>query len=162
VDCAEGLNSQLSYFWPARSPVWDAFGSVGPKVPIFLEAKAHIPEAASPGTKASPLSLGLIRQSLSSARRYSAPRSRADWSGLFNQYANRLAHQYFLRQLNGIRSRLVFLYFVNANDMAGPTSEAEWHGAVRLLHAALGLPKNLSRFGVFDAFVDARLLHDAV
>ena len=45
--------------------------------------------------------------------------------------------------------------------MLGPMSEDEWHGAVRLIHAVLGVPKNLNRYGVFDVFVDARLLQGA-
>jgi hypothetical protein len=85
-----------------------------------------------------------------------APRSKEDWNGLFYQYRNRLAFQYFLRRLNGIDSSLVFLYFANAVDMDGPTTEAEWHGAVRLTHACLGLPADLSQLGVHKAFVDAR------
>jgi hypothetical protein len=60
-----------------------------------------------------------------------------------DQCPNRLAHQYSLRKLNDVPSTLVFLYFVNADDMHGPMSEEEWHGAVRLIHAALGLPKEL-------------------
>jgi hypothetical protein len=83
------------------------------------------------------------------------------WSNLFYQYANRLAHQYFLKQPNGIPSILVFLYFLNADDMLGPMSEDEWHGAVRLIHAVLGVPKNLNRYGVFDVFVDVRHLQGA-
>jgi len=60
-----------------------------------------------------------------------------------------------------VPSTLVFLYFVNADDMLGPMSEEEWHGAVRLIHAVLGLPKDLKRHGVFDPFLDARLLQDS-
>lgn len=56
----------------------------------------------------------------------------------------------------------MFLYLVNATDVDGPISEAEWKGASRLIHAVLGLPKDLTKFGVFDAFVDVRLLQDAV
>jgi hypothetical protein len=41
-------------------------------------------------------------------------------------------------------------------------TQEEWHGAVRLIHAVLGLPKDLSPHGVYDVFVDARLLQDAV
>jgi hypothetical protein len=82
-------------------------------------------------------------------------RATATWSNLFYQYGNRLAHHYFLSKLNGIPSTLVFLYFVNADDMLGPMSEEEWSGAVRLIHAALGLPKDLKCYGVFDAFLDA-------
>ena len=84
------------------------------------------------------------------------------WSNVFYQYANRLAHHYFLTEANGLPSALVFLYFVNAYDMLGPMSEEEWHGAVRLIHAVLGLPKDLKRYGVFDAFLDVRLLKEAL
>jgi len=147
--------------WPARGPVWDALG-ITSEGPLFLEAKAHIPEAATPATRASPASLELIERSLGEARQFYAPRATAVWSILFYQYANRLAHQYFLTKVNGVPSSLVFLYFVNADDMLGPVSEEQWHGAVRLIHAALGLPKDLKRYGVFEAFLDARLLQDAV
>lgn len=156
------LKRALEQFWPARGPVWDALGITSEGHPLFIEAKAHIPEAATPATRASPASLDLIERSLLEARRFYAPRATAPWSNLFYQYANRLAHQYFLKQVNNVPSGLVFLYFVNADDMLGPMSEEEWHGAVRLIHAVLGLPKDLRPYGVFDAFLDTRLLQDAV
>jgi hypothetical protein len=149
-------------FWPARGPVWDAVGITSDGHSLFVEAKAHIPEAASPATKASPDSLKLISRSLDEARRFYAPKAKAPWSNLFYQYANRLAHHYFLTEVNGLKSVLVFLYFVNADDMQGPMSEEEWHGAVRLIQAVLGLPKDLARFGVFDAFLDVRVLQGAL
>jgi hypothetical protein len=152
------LKTPLQGFWPARGAVWDAIGITTPGRPLFLEAKAHIPEAASPATGAAGASLELIKQSLRSAMRFYAPRAKTDWSASFYQYANRLAHHYFLTRLNGVPSTLVFLYFLNADDMQGPGSEKEWHGAVRLIHAALGLPKDLKHHGVFDAFLDVRLL----
>ena len=156
------LKTPLEKFWPARGPVWDALGITSDGHPLFIEAKAHIPEAASPASKASSqTSIDLIEKSLEAARGYYAPRATATWSKLFYQYANRLAHHYFLKKVNGFPSILVFLYFVNADDMLGPMSEDEWHGAVRLIHAVLGLPKDLKRYGVFDAFLDARLLQDA-
>jgi hypothetical protein len=150
----------LDQFWPARGPVWDALGITSDNCPVFVEAKAHIPEAASPASKASPGSLALINKSLGEARGFYAPKARAAWSGLFYQYANRLAHHYFLAKLNGLPSKLVFLYFVNADDMLGPMSAEEWHGASRLIHAVLGLPKDLHDRGVFDAFLDVRHLQD--
>lgn len=157
-------NRQLENFWPARGPVWDALG-ISDEHPLFIEAKAHIPEAATPGSRAtSSESQMQIDKSLDEARHFYAPKSTADWSGLFYQYANRLAHQYFLRQLNGVPSTLVFLYFLNADDMLGPMSEEEWNGAVRLIHAVLGLPKepkDLARYRVFHAFLDVRFLQDA-
>jgi hypothetical protein len=158
---AHRLRKPLAEFWPARGCVWDALGVAGEARPILVEAKAHIPEAASTGTRASPQSRELIERSLVQARHHFAPRSKAVWTGLFYQYANRLAYQFYLRSLNEMQSSLVFLYFTNAVDMDGPTTEEEWHGASRLIHAVLGLPADLSQFGVFDAFVDARDLADA-
>jgi len=155
------LTRPLHRFWPARGPVWDAIGTTTDG-PLFIEAKAHIPEAASPATKASPESRKLIEQSLTQARRFYAPKARADWSNHFYQYANRLAYQYFLREMNGIKSTLIFLYFLNADDMLGPTSEEEWRGASHLIHAVLGVPKDLTSYGVFDVSLDTRLLQDAV
>jgi hypothetical protein len=156
------LRKPLDSFWPRRGPVWDAIGITSEGRPLFIEAKAHIPEAASPATKASPASRKSIDRSLAEARRFYAPRATADWSIHFYQYANRLAYQYFLRELNQVSSVLVFLYFLNADDMLGPASKEEWHGASRLIHAVLGIPKEITSHGVFDAFLDTRLLHDAV
>jgi hypothetical protein len=148
----------LAEFWPARGPVWDAVGITSDGVPLFLEAKAHIPEVASPATRASAESFALISQSLDAARKFYAPRATSIWTDIFYQYANRLAHHYFLTVVNGVSSRLIFLYFVNADDVLGPMSEEEWHGAVRLIHAVLGLPKDLKPYGVFEVFLDVRLL----
>jgi hypothetical protein len=150
----------LKDFWPARGPVWDAIGTASDGTPIFVEAKAHIPEAASPGSRATPESMLLIQRSLEEARRAYAPRASADWHRVFYQYANRLAYHYFLRELNGVQAALVFLYFTNATEMQGPASELEWKGAVRLIHSVLGIPADLKSFGVFEAFVDVSELRD--
>lgn len=153
------LRKPLDEFWPKRGPVWDAIGITSEGGPLFVEAKAHIPEAASPATKASSLkSQKLIKQSLDEARRFYAPRSKADWSILFYQYANRLAHLYFVKEINKIKCTLVLLYFLNDDDMHGPASEEEWRGATRLIHAVLGVPADLTSRGVFDVFLDTRLL----
>ena len=154
------LDVPLKEFWPTRGAVWDGLAIGGGNRPILVEAKAHIPEAASPGTKAGPASLALIEQSLERTRRYLAPRSKAKWTGTFYQYANRLAYQYYLRVLNGIDSSLVFVDFTNAVDMDGPSTVAEWRGATRLIHSVLGIPADLSRFSVYHAYIDARQLVD--
>ena len=155
------LKVPLTQFWPARGAVWDALGTTSNGRPLLLEAKAHIPEAVSPGTRASSKSRALIDQSLKKAHSYYAPRNSVVWGEQFYQYANRLAHQFWLRGLNGRASSLVFLYFTNAVDMDGPATEDEWRGAERLIHAVLGLPADLTRFGVYTAFVNATLLADA-
>jgi hypothetical protein len=161
IDLIDRVTVPLSDFWPPRGAVWDALGVTSAGRVLLVEAKAHIPELVSPGTKASPASRSLIDVSLVAARRHYAPKSRAIWSNQFFQYANRLAYQYWLRRINGLSSSLVFLYFTNAVDMDGPTTEEEWMGAKRLVHAYLGLPANLREHGVYTAFMDATLLTDA-
>lgn len=152
------LKRPLATFWPARGPVWDGIGVTAAGWPVFVEAKAHIAEAASPGTRASEASRLRIKQSLEEARRFYAPQATSEWSDIFYQYANRLAHHYFVREANAIPSVLVFVYFTNAADMKGPMTADEWNGAIRLIHAVLGLPHDLRSRGVFDAFVDVRQL----
>jgi len=48
----------------------------------------------------------------------------------------------------------VFLYFVNAEDVRGPTTREEWRGATNLCHILLGIGANRSPSHVLDAFVD--------
>lgn len=158
---AAGLEPKIPLidFWPKGGPVWDAIGRSSTGAGLLVEAKANIPEAASTGSKASEESLKKIKSALKEARAYYSPRSEKEWSGLYYQYANRLAYQYFLATRNGLDSRLVFLYFLNAGDVNGPSSETEWQGVTQRIHDALGLPKDLEKFGVFHAYVDVRLLH---
>ena len=148
----------LAEFWPKRGPVWDglAISSAGRR--ILVEAKAHIAEAASPPSQASDASLAHIRRSLEEARKYYAPRSSADWCGNLYQYANRLAFHYLLSVVNEVPCSLVFLDFCNAQDMQGPESPEQWKGATELIHALLGLPRDLTARGVFHAYVDVRKL----
>ncbi|PQV63111.1 hypothetical protein B1R32_11517 [Abditibacterium utsteinense] len=143
----------LADFWPQRGPVWDALGKSSDGQLIFLEAKAHIAEMDSPASKASPDSLARIQKSLQEARQFFAPGSTADWSQNFYQYANRLAHHYLFRHENELPSHMIFLYFLNATDMSGPKSEAEWLTAIATLHSALGLSQ-IDRIGVHEVFMD--------
>jgi hypothetical protein len=62
----------LNAFWPRRGPVWDALARTKSEELIFIEAKANIPEAASPPTRATPESAKLIIQSLAEARHFFA------------------------------------------------------------------------------------------
>ena len=158
IRVSNSITYPLSKFWPRRGPVWDATGITSSGRPVLLEAKAHIPETASLASGASPKSMDLIEASLEAARKHYAPRSSSVWSGTFYQYANRLAHQYYLQKLNNIQSILIFLNFINATEMDGPASELEWEGAIRLLHAVLGLPKNLERHDIYHAYIDANLI----
>jgi hypothetical protein len=146
---------RLDQFWPNRGPVWDGLAVTSRGKLLLIEAKAHIPEAASPSTRATGDSLAKITAALAEARAYYAPKATADWHGALYQYANRLAFQYFLAVVNNLPTRLVFLNFYRARDVQGPETVDEWRGATRLIHALLGLPADLRRHGIFHVYVDA-------
>jgi hypothetical protein len=87
-------------------------------------------------------------------------RAAADWSTEYYQYTNRLAHLYFLRTLNQLPAYLVTVYFLNETTRGGPGTAEEWAGALRLVHAQLGIDDRrvAGVFGgtVIEAFVDVR------
>lgn len=143
----------LADFWPQRGPVWDALGKTSDGQLIFVEAKAHINEMNSPASGATPDSLAFIQASLKEAQNFFAPGSQADWSRTFYQYANRLAHHYLFRTVNELPSHMVFLYFLNADEMNGPQAQAQWSDAIATLHSALGLSQT-DRVGVHEVFMD--------
>lgn len=156
------LQESLVDFWPRRGPVWDGLARTVNGDLVLLEAKAHVSELASGRSQAGPESLKKITERLIEVREYLAPRSTADWNHTFYQYANRLAFLYFLRRMNRVPAHLVFVYFVNARDVKGPTSRAEWEAALTLMYAALGLPRKhrLSPF-IHNVFVDASMVRRA-
>jgi hypothetical protein len=105
------LQIPLSKFWLAGGPQWDGIGKTDRGKVFLVEAKAHIREAVSSPTGArSSDSTQLINASLKAVKEYIGSKSAADWSSLFYQYDNRLAHLYFLRVLNGINAYMIFLY----------------------------------------------------
>jgi hypothetical protein len=65
----------------------------------------------------------LIEGSLARTRRELGVRTKNPWTTPFYQYANRVAHLHFLRNLNGIKSYLVFVNFIGDKEMGGPKSE---------------------------------------
>ena len=79
-----------------------------------------------------------------------------DWSKQFYQYANRLAHAYFLNEVNAIPTKLVFVYFTGDVDVKEcPKTHDEWKPAIQVVHTALGLTTLPSY--VQDVFVDVSL-----
>ncbi len=151
----------LSDFWPSRGPVWDALGKSSSGSIFIIEAKSHIQEIVSSGTKASEESLKIITASLNKTRKYLNSKSDTDWSKIFYQYTNRLAHLYLLRVLNNIPAYLLFVYFVNDKDMNGPKSRDEWSGAIKLLHSYLGINRHKLNNYVIDVFIDVERLLDS-
>jgi hypothetical protein len=136
------LKVPLSDFWPRSGPRWDALGRTKSGKLILVEAKAYIEECVDVRSKASDASRKQIQQALSAAKRAFSASKDASWESPCYQYANRLAHLYFLHALNDLDAYLVFLYFADAPDVPSPASEAEWRGASRLVDKALGLGKH--------------------
>jgi hypothetical protein len=95
-----------------------------------------------------------IQQSLNATKYYLRSTSAHDWSSIFYQQANRLAHLYFLRELNKIDAYLILVYFFNDNHVR-LTTEQEWRGANRLLRRVMGLPEQhrLSRY-IAEIYID--------
>ncbi len=130
----------LTGFWPARGPVWDAL-AVGPNgMRILVEAKAHVAEIASGGAGARAQSKKVITAAFDQVKLDLGIRKEADWTGPLYQHANRLAHLWWLHQ-QGEDAHLVFLYFVNADDVGGPASAERWMGAIELEEKVLGVGK---------------------
>jgi len=141
-------------FWPERGPQWDALGKTDSGKVILLEAKSHLEEIVSPGTKASRASRGKIIASLEETKAYLRAHTEINWAGTFYQYTNRLAHLYLLRILNRIDSYLVFVYFMNDHDMQGPKTKQEWQAGIKIMEAALGLKKNKLSPYIVEVFID--------
>ena len=152
----------LEAFWPVRGPQWDALARVGESGGLLVEAKANIPEIVSPGTGAEGERRALLEKSLAELKSYLVVDPNISWSGKFYQYANRLAHLYFLREVNHQDAYLAFVYFTGDSDVDGPISVAEWKAALTVAKGALGVPKRhrLSRY-VADIFIDVSEMRDA-
>lgn len=141
-------------FWPERGPQWDALGKTDSGKVILLEAKSHLEEIVSPGTKASRESRRKIIASLEDTKRYLKVDPTINWAGTFYQYTNRLAHLYLLKVLNRIDSYLVFVYFMNDDDMQGPKTKQEWQAGIKIMETALGLRRNRLSLYIVEVFID--------
>ena len=129
----------LSDFWPVRGPQWDALARVG-DAPVLVEAKAHVAELFSGECRAKGEKSRLqIERALKETKNWLEAQPGLDWMRRFYQYTNRLAHLYFLREVNGLDAHLVFLYFLGDGQMGGPRSRKEWEVATEVLHEALGI-----------------------
>ena len=145
----------LEKFWPKRGPQWDALG-IARNSPILVEAKANIPELVSPGSQAGEASMSLIRPSLEMVKTNLNIINDRDWTDTFYQYTNRIAHLYYLRELNKVPAFLVNVYFINDDTVNGPKTKEEWQGAIYLLKSYLGLGRHkLSKY-MIDVFIDVK------
>ena len=87
---------------------------------------------------------------------------------MFYQYTNRLAHLYLIRELNQLPAFLVFLYFLNATEMAAkdtivPSTIGEWKSAIVLQERLLGArPQHSLSRCIIHAFVDVHEIQQAL
>jgi hypothetical protein len=107
---------------------------------ILLEAKSHFKELGTSPCGAKGDSLERIKRSLSVVKQALRVREGADWLGKYYQYANRLAHLYWLN-MEEVPAWLVVLYFIGDREQHGPDSEAEWRCRLNDMRIALGLPE---------------------
>jgi len=145
-------------FWPPRGPQWDALGRAYPGKVLIAEAKSHTSELRGNGTAAQGRNAQLIRASLDATKKYMGVDSSIDWAASrYYQYANRLAHLYLLRVLNDLPAYLITLYFLNDQEMDGPTEISEWESAIADERRELGIPSSnrLDRY-IIPAFIDVR------
>jgi hypothetical protein len=129
----------LADFWPRGGPRWDGLARTSTGKVIVVEAKAYIEEAVDYKSNASAESLARIDSALASAKSAYRASAGATWGRPFYQYANRLAHLYYLRRLNNREAYLLFLYFADAPDVPNPSTPEEWEGAIRLTKKCMGL-----------------------
>lgn len=149
---------RLEDFWPARGPVWDGLARTSGGRYLLIEAKANIPEFDTSPTDASEESRRKIRKAFDETKAFLRVHSKRDWSECFYQYANRLAHLYFLRELNKVDAALVFVYFMGDKTVCGvnPVSHEGWLAAIDLANHHLGIRAHSPwiRDNVADVFID--------
>jgi hypothetical protein len=147
------LVEALRKFWPSRGPQWDALAQTSKHRVILVEAKAHTREIVSPSSAAGAKSTAMIDEAMQLAKAHFAIPESHSWTGAYYQYANRLAHLYFLRK-NGVDAHLVFLYLLNDPSLGAPATRESWTAAINKAHTALGLPSTIE--GVHEVFVDTQ------
>ncbi len=152
----ERPQQDLADFWPRFGPQWDGMAVTDTGQILLVEAKSHIPEMViSPGQARGESARLKIQESLATVKTFVKSRAPVDWSTSFYQYANRLAHLYWMRELNGHDAYLVNLYFINDREMDGPRSVAEWQAAIELQDVFLGLKQGSQVGYALDQWVGA-------
>jgi len=149
------LSNELNRFWPKNGPQWDALGKTADeKAFILVEAKANVLELISACGAKSEKSLSTISKSLAETQQWlNCQKPLIDWKSGFYQYANRLAHLYFLRKKARKEAYLIFLYFL-ADSTHIPTSQDAWDAALELMKKLMGLSKESLAGKIIDVFIN--------
>jgi hypothetical protein len=150
------LAPALSDFWPARGPQWDGLARFDGGV-VLAEAKAHLREFDTPPSAAGPASARRIETAFARVQAALGITPAAPWDRTFYQYANRIAHLWWLRA-QGINAHLVLIGFLHDPDLNGPATAADWHTAISGAEAALGLTPNPLAAAIHSLHPDVREL----
>jgi hypothetical protein len=141
----EDRAESLAKFWPLGGPVWDALAIVklrsGDKGVILAEGKSYPREMRTAGgcTATAERSIEMIREGLRVTQQWLGVSATPEtWMGPLYQHANRLAHLYWLREVEGVEA-----WFCHLLVLDDPTHHAagagEWSDAVREAEHELGL-----------------------
>ncbi len=149
----ERFHPQLQDFWPERGPQWDALGKFKEDCYFLVEAKANIPEILSTSQAKSKQSKSKIESSITQTQKFLDATSGQNWLAGFYQYANRISHLYFLRELCGVNAYLIFVYFCNDCSHIHTTQE-QWNGAIKLQKQLMSLNRHKMQKYVVDIFID--------
>lgn len=139
--------SELASFWPRGGPVWDALGflplpgETASLSVILVEAKSYPEEMYGNGCRASGESRSLILESLAQTQQWYGI-SDSDWTGRLYQYANRLAHVYFFRNILRVEAWLANVCFLN--DPRSPTTASQWKQSLADAKRELGFGNRVS------------------
>lgn len=129
----------LRAFWPGSGPRWDGLARLAQSRTVLLvEGKSYPAEMRGSGCQAKdPKSIAMIDAALADTKRWLGVSADRNWKGDLYQYANRLAHVRFLRDL-GVDAWLVNLCFVN-DPTKNPTDEHTWRAALKQAKKDLGV-----------------------
>jgi hypothetical protein len=137
------LERQLLEFWPKGGPNWDALAilekdsvAIGY---LLVEAKSYVDEMTSGCAAKSAKSLAKIDAALKATKCWLGVSQDTDWKTGLYQYANRLAHLYFLREIAGVSAWLVNVCFVDDPHPNRRTGPAEWQVGMAEARKKLGL-----------------------
>lgn len=133
------FNADLAGFWPMRGPQWDGLARFDDGV-ILAEAKAHLREFDTPPSAAGARSAKQIDHAFAKVQA-SLGVNAQPWRQVRYQYANRLAHLWWLRQL-GVNAHLLFVSFLGDSEMPGSASKEDWRAAYDLADRELGLSRD--------------------
>jgi hypothetical protein len=150
------LMSAFKAFWPhsgTGTPHWDAVGLVdlqgGDTGVVLVEAKSHLVEFDKPSdaSTAGELSLATIAQACLEARGfYGVSKSSPDWASAHYQVANRYTHLWWLDQVQGIPTWLVWAFICDDPDWQGTGSVAldkqAWSSRFQQVIGKVGIPKD--------------------